>query len=176
VRKPCTTEAPKSRTSASKPPAPLIPGPAAPTPSPEPVRTAPTSELEDAGGARSVAYIPAGLTVVLLRPFPWEAATEPSASLKLAGLESLLWYPILIFALIGLVAARRHHRQLAFPLLVLGATALMYALTEGNLGTAYRHRGEFVWVVALVASLGLSRVTAWFARRGAQPTGKLVDP
>jgi hypothetical protein len=63
--------------------------------------TEPTPELEDAGGATSVAYIPKGLTVVVLRPFPWEAATQPSAALKLAGLESLL----VILAAIGLLVA-----------------------------------------------------------------------
>jgi hypothetical protein len=132
--------------------------------------------VEDAGGATSLSYLPTGLTVIVLRPFPWEAATEPDFSLRLAGLESLLWYPILVLAAIGLVGVRRHLRVLAFPLLVLGATALMYALTEGNLGTAYRHRGEFVWVVALVASLGLSRVAAWSARRRGHPADELAHP
>ena len=40
--------------------------------------------------------------------------------------------------------------MLAFPVLAGAATLAMYGLTEGNLGTAYRHRGEFVWVVALL--------------------------
>jgi hypothetical protein len=52
----------------------------------------------------------------------------------------------------------------------------MYALTEGNLGTAYRHRGEFVWVVALLAALGLSRVVAWSDRRREQATVAIPDP
>ncbi len=168
-----TPRAPSTKGPATRAPATRAPSTKAPE---APAPAAPTPELEDVGATTSVSYLPTGLTVIVLRPFPWEAATEPAFSLKLAGLESLLWYPMLIFAAIGLVAVRRHLRVLAFPLLVLGATAVAYALTEGNLGTAYRHRGELVWVVALVASLGLSRVAVWSARRRGHPTGELADP
>ena len=34
----------------------------------------------------------------------------------------------------------------------------MWALVEGNFGTAYRHRGEFVWVAILFAGLGIDRI------------------
>jgi hypothetical protein len=47
-----------------------------------------------------------------------------------------------------------------FPILVGGGILVMYALTEGNIGTAYRHRGEFVWVVAILGSSGLDRLVA----------------
>jgi len=176
VPPPTTTETP-ARTTPTKapaarvPPAPPVPPPAPPVPPPAPPVPPPAPPappppvLEDGGLTASASYVPKGLVVVVLRPFPWEAATAPSSTLKLAALESLLWYPILLCAAVGLFAARRHVRVLAFPLLVLGATAVMYALTEGNLGTAYRHRGEFVWVMALLAALGLSQAAAWSARR-----------
>ncbi|MDQ3677323.1 MAG: hypothetical protein M3401_11060, partial [Actinomycetota bacterium] len=60
---------------------------------------------------------------------------------------------------------RRHRRTLAFPVLAGGAILMMYGLTEGNLGTAYRHRGEFVWVVALLAAIGAERIAAWRSER-----------
>jgi hypothetical protein len=103
-----------------------------------------------------LAHLPRGLSVMLLEPFP--VPFEGSLSLRLARLESLLWYPLLLLAAVGLWRARRHLPSLVFPALAAGGILVMYALTEGNIGTAHRHRGEFVWVIAMLAALGLSRV------------------
>lgn len=99
-------------------------------------------------------HLPRGLSVMLLEPFP--LPFEGSVSLKLARLESLLWYPLLMLAVVGLWNVRSHLRQMIFSLLVGSGIVVMYALSEGNLGTAHRHRGEFVWVVALLAAIGVS--------------------
>jgi hypothetical protein len=48
---------------------------------------------------------------------------------------------------------------LAFPLLVGGALVCMWALVDGNIGTAFRHRGEIVWAVVVLAAHGLATVT-----------------
>ncbi len=61
---------------------------------------------------------------------------------------------MLVLALTGLFRIRRHLAPLAFPVLAGGAVLVTYALTEGNIGTAYRHRGELVWAVALLAAAG----------------------
>lgn len=106
----------------------------------------------------NIRHVPRGLSVMLLEPFPLPFAG--SISLKLARLESLLWYPLLLLAAIGFGTVRPYLRQMVFPILVGGGIVLMYALSEGNIGTAHRHRGEFVWVVALLAALGLRRLTA----------------
>lgn len=113
----------------------------------------------------SLAHLPRGISVMLLEPFP--VPFEGSPSLRLARLESLLWYPLLVLGALGLWRARSHLRSLMFPMVVGGGILLMYALSEGNIGTAHRHRGEFVWVVALLAALGLCQVTAWRQRRQA---------
>lgn len=104
----------------------------------------------------SVAHLPRGLSVMLLEPFP--LPFEGSPSLRLARLESLLWYPLLVLAAAGLWGARSHLRSLLFPIAAGGGILLMYALSEGNIGTAHRHRGEFVWVVVLLAALGASHL------------------
>lgn len=101
-------------------------------------------------------YLPKGLVVMLLEPFP--VPFSGSLSLRLARLESLIWYPILLLAVVGLFGIRGRLRSLLFPLASGGGILLTYALTEGNVGTAHRHRGEFVWVVALLAGLGLNRL------------------
>lgn len=102
----------------------------------------------------NLAHLPRGLSVMLLEPFPVPFAG--TISLKLARLEALLWYPLLILAAVGLWNLRSFLRQMVFPLLVGGGIVVMYALSEGNIGTAHRHRGEFVWVVALLAASGLA--------------------
>ncbi|MGH2808411.1 MAG: hypothetical protein ACRDKT_14175 [Actinomycetota bacterium] len=113
--------------------------------------------------APSFRHLPRGLTAMLFEPFPW--TSSDSTSLNLARLETLVWYPILLLAAIGLSAAWRHRDLLAFPLTAGTATLFVYALTEGNLGTAYRHRGEFVWVIALLAGFGVVRIVAWRRKR-----------
>lgn len=99
----------------------------------------------------ALAYLPRGLVAMLLRPFPWESG---SASLRFAGLESIVWYPLLALALLGLPCVYRAPKIFLFPALVGGASLFIYAAAEGNLGSAFRHRGEFVWVVALLACAG----------------------
>jgi len=123
--------------------------------------------LGDAPLDPNIVHIPRGLSVMLIEPLP--VPFSGSVSLKLARLESLLWYPLLALAMIGLWHARRHMRVLVFPILVGGGVLFMYALTEGNVGTAHRHRGELVWVVVILAALGLSRVAE--RRRGRTSTG-----
>jgi hypothetical protein len=61
----------------------------------------------------------------------------------------------LLLGLVGLWKVRPYVRQMAFPVLAGGGILIVYALSEGNVGTAHRHRGEFVWAIALLAVLGL---------------------
>lgn len=119
-------------------------------PTPQPPVSAPDIEPETL--APDVAHLPRGLFVMLFEPVPW--GPPGSSTLQMARLESLVWYPLLLLAVVGLWASRRHLRDMTFPLLVGGGVLIVYALTEGNIGTAYRHRGEFVWVVVLLAMLG----------------------
>jgi hypothetical protein len=120
----------------------------------------------------NIAHLPTGLSVMLLEPVPWE--TGGSSTLRLARGEALVWYPALLLAAIGLWQARKHLRSLAFPLLAGGGMLFVYALAEGNVGTAFRHRGEFVWVVALLAALGLRRVAEWRKQRNSSIGSKLT--
>lgn len=108
---------------------------------------------EDATKLRSdLAHLPKGLSVMLLEPYPWVSSTNPNV--QLVRLEMLVWYPLLILAAIGLSRVWRYRRALAYPAMIGTGLVIIYALTEGNLGTAYRHRGEFVWVVITLAAVG----------------------
>ena len=110
----------------------------------------------DQGLRANLGYLPKGITVVALRPWPWEG--ENSVGVDLARVEALLWYPLLIFAAIGVPSVWTRRRSLAFPLICSGGILILYGLAEGNLGTAFRHRGELVWTVAVLAALGIERV------------------
>ena len=106
-------------------------------------------------------HLPRGLSVMLFEPFPWTDST--STSLNLARAETAVWYPILLLAFLGLTLVWKLRVILAFPVVVGGAILLVYALTEGNIGTAFRHRSDFVWVVAILASVGMHALAT---RRG----------
>lgn len=119
---------------------------------------------EGAGSLTSdIRHLPRGLSIMLLEPYPWEWGDN--SRVNIARLETLLWYPLLLLSVIGLWPALREARSTTlFPLAFGAGTLLVYALSEGNFGTAYRHRGEFVWVVVLLAAVGAEWL--WERSRG----------
>jgi hypothetical protein len=109
-------------------------------------------------------HLPAGLVDVALRPFPWQGTS--SLSLNVARFESLLWYLLYGLALVGAIVAMRAPQArdwLLFPVLLGGAMTGIAALTQGNAGTAFRHREQVLWVLALCAAFGLQWL---FDRKG----------
>ena len=124
----------------------------------QPTDHSPADIEVDEGIGANLAHLPRGLSVILVEPLPWQAAT--STGVRVAKLEAIVWYPLLGAALAGVVVAwRRRMQAMAFPALIGAGTILVYALSEGSLGTAYRHRGELAWVAALFAAAALSRVS-----------------
>lgn len=117
-----------------------------------------TSATDEAGSlaAPSLRQLPRGLVLMVLDPLPTMIDGNPRV--RLAALEHFVWYPLLVLALAGLPAVWGNRRVLAYPLLAAGGITFVYALTEGNFGTAYRHRGEIVWAVALLAAFGTCRL------------------
>ncbi len=108
-------------------------------------------------GVADILYLPTGLRVMLLDPLPNQLDQSPN--MRYAFAEHLLWHPLLLLALIGIVARRASLTPgLVFTLLVTGGLATMWALVEGNFGTAYRHRGKLVWGVVVLAGIGLDHL------------------
>jgi 4-amino-4-deoxy-L-arabinose transferase-like glycosyltransferase len=133
----------------------------------------PTTDGPDATNrlVTDLSHLPRGLSVMLLEPYPW----DPNRNLRVvfAKIDTILWYPILGLALVGLAQVKNHPRVLVFPTLS-GAGMLMgYALAEGNLGTAFRHRGELVWIVALLATFGARSLWERHKARRIAPVGSL---
>lgn len=154
----------------AKPPgAPGAGGAAEAEPEPEPEAVAVTPEEGGDEVARNLAYLPRGITVILAEPVPWRSGG--STALRLASLEGVIWYPVLALGLVGALTAWRRRDVLAFPFLVSGALVCMWALVDGNIGTAFRHRGEIIWAVVVLAAHGLSVLLARRSKRA-----RLVEP
>jgi hypothetical protein len=99
--------------------------------------------------------LPRALLNVTMRPYPWESA--PSLSLALARVENLEWYLLYVLAALGLVVSVRRRSArvaLSFPLVLFLLMTGMAAVTQGNLGTAFRHRDQVLWALALGAAAG----------------------
>lgn len=121
------------------------------------------NSLEPIGEAQGdlsadLAHLPRGVSVMLFEPYPWAPSTSPQFAL--AKIEWFLWSPLVLLALFGVAQTMASRAVLSFPLLHGLGTLLVYALTEGNLGTAFRHRGELVWIVAVFGAFGAQKLTA----------------
>lgn len=98
-------------------------------------------------------YLPAGFRVMVFDPLPQDL--HKSRSLYPPFAEHVIWYPVIALAGFGLVKTRRRTLTFTFQLFLLGGLIAMWGLIEGNFGTAFRHRTEFVWLVFIFAAGGL---------------------
>jgi hypothetical protein len=133
-------------------------------------------ETDGEGFASDLAHRPRGLSVMLLEPFP--VTSFEGTYVRLAQLEIVVWYPLLVVAGFGVREAFRRRRLLAFSMVTGGTLLVVYALSEGNFGTAFRHRGELVPPIAVLAALGAPRLLHWWQERhdraGARPGADLT--
>jgi hypothetical protein len=163
--------APSTGTSTSPTPAAgSAPTTAAPPPPQGTVsNTARDAANDDESVRAGLRHIPSGLVDVTLRPFPWSSTV--GLSLLMARVETIVWYVLYALTILGiLVSLRRREARLAlqFPVLLMGMLLGIAALTQGNLGTAFRHREQLVWVLALCGAAGLQWLvldSRWAPRR-----------
>lgn len=108
--------------------------------------------ISDGGADADVRQFPRGLLATLARPYPWEETD--GLALLLARLENVGWFGLYALAVVGLaVAAVRRRRELAYPVIACGAIIVVAALSQGNVGTAFRHRAQILWGLALLAAV-----------------------
>jgi len=98
-------------------------------------------------------FLPVGIVHYLFAPFPWAVrSTLQAFTLP----ETVLWYLLIPFGIRGVWLVVRHDPR-AFT--VLGSTLVVvsfaYALVEGNVGTAYRHRAVILPIAFVFCALGL---------------------
>ncbi len=113
----------------------------------------PTTDPDAVVLLRTLAYLPRGLTYAIFAPFPWSARTlSDIASVP----DVLLWYVVLVALTYTVWTHRAQWRVLGPMALFIGGMVLLFALTEGNVGTLYRHRTAAVFPIgAILASPGL---------------------
>lgn len=108
--------------------------------------------LSDPDVTTSAMELVAGLGLSLLEPYPWRVNCGPA--IRFAAIESLIWYALLALAAVGALGHIRRAAAVRLGLLWAFATLGLAALTQADLFTAYRHRAELIWVVALLAPHG----------------------
>lgn len=120
---------------------------------------------DTAGGGvvDELARLPGALAEVGLAPFP--VPLHPCTGLRVASLEAVLWYPLVLLAVVGAGRAIGAHRAMLFPALFAGGLLVVLAVAEGNLGTALRHRAALQWAVVVLATPRLLLAGSWLAAR-----------
>jgi len=83
----------------------------------------------------------------------------------LAGLESGIWAGLYVLAAVGVWRRRKEFAVMAFPFLFAVSFLVTGAVTQGNLGTAFRHRGQVLWALALMAGIGYESLHDGLAQR-----------
>ncbi len=122
----------------------------------------------------AVRFLPVGLAYFLLAPAPWQVLnTRQLLTLP----EMLVWYALLPMVGLGALAALRQRFAAALPVFTFAVlTTLSYALVEGNLGTAYRHRAQVLVLLLVFAAVGLEHRRAAARARAARPAPSLFGP
>lgn len=121
-------------------------------------------EYETTTVSGALRFLPVGLAFFLLAPFPWAI----DSVLQLFTLpEVLLWYALIPFTLLGFwLAPKRARAQIFVVVAVLLVAVTSYALVEGNIGTAYRHRAQVMPLFFIFTAVGIVRLwERWTDRR-----------
>lgn len=103
---------------------------------------------------RGLQYLPVGLAFFLLSPFPWQIGS----ALSLMTLpEQLVWFGLMPFVATGGIYLVQHRYNVVGPILTfLVLTTSVYAMVQGNAGTAYRHRAQVMVFLLIMAAVGLT--------------------
>jgi hypothetical protein len=127
------------------------------------------ADVSTVGGA--ISFIPVGLTYFLLAPFPWSVT---SVLQQVTLPESIAWYALVLCVFRGAWLALKYDpRAYTVLVAVLATVTFSYALVEGNVGTAYRHRAQVLPLFFVLAAVGLRDAWgSWMERRIEARAGK----
>ncbi len=96
---------------------------------------------------------PSGLMAAAVRPFPWDS--RQTGKHLASSIESVFWASVFILAAVGTWFRRRELGVVAFPVVFSVVYLVSAALTQGNLGTAFRHRAQILFAIVLLAFAGV---------------------
>lgn len=101
---------------------------------------------------RAALFLPVGMSVLLLGPFPWQVTSLRSIP---AVPETLVWWFMFPAAISGIrFAMRARFAQTSALLLFTISLTCGYSLMHGNLGTAFRLRSQIFVFLFIFAALG----------------------
>ena len=112
----------------------------------------------------TLASFPHGLVSVTLRPFPWEA--DGGFGRTAAALESPIWLLLILLSVVGIVAKWRSSDEAIFLMVQVALFTGAAAVTQGNLGTAFRHRGQVLVALAVLSMVGIEHLRDRRSRNG----------
>ena len=102
---------------------------------------------------KALVFLPEGLMLFLLAPFPWMLGSVRQA---LAVPETLYFYWLIPWMVRGVRDLLRDHLHTSLlAVLITAGLTLGYALGEGNAGTAYRHRAQLLTFFLIFAASGI---------------------
>jgi hypothetical protein len=90
--------------------------------------------------------LPYSMTTFLFRPFVFESST--SQEFKYSSIENIFWFFLFVLLLIILLSRKWRPRNYDMPvILFLTLFTPPASLTEGNFGTAVRHKSVTLWAI-----------------------------
>jgi hypothetical protein len=120
---------------------------------------------------QAVRFVVRGLVTFMTIPLPWQIASRSELALMP---EQLIWYALLLSLPVGIAAGWR--RDALFTAILLGfvfPTAIVLALTNGNVGTIVRLRGLVTPYLIWIGALGVCVMLEALARRAQEPRSHL---
>jgi hypothetical protein len=119
--------------------------------------------LETMTPAEGLRFTLRAVASVILVPLPWQIQ---STSEMVFLPQQVVWYLLVPFAIVGLVAGLRRDALVTCMLAGLAAAgAVVVALNSGNVGTMVRHRDTVVPFVVWLSALGaVATVSNWVSR------------
>jgi hypothetical protein len=99
-------------------------------------------------------YLPVGLLVAWLAPFPWQWGSI----LQITTIPEMLVYYALLFYLIAGIKYIINHKMNKAGIIVnfVFIMQLVLAVAEGNIGTLFRHRAMILPLIFILASIGFA--------------------
>ena len=107
-------------------------------------------DVSTTGGALTT--IPTGLVYLLFAPFPWQLG---SLRQSLTLPEMVVWWAAFPLLILGAWFSLRYRlRQMAPILIFTSMLTLAYSVFQGNVGTAYRQRGQILVFYFIFVAVG----------------------
>jgi hypothetical protein len=100
----------------------------------------------------AVTFLPIGMANLLLAPFPWQMV---SLRPLIAAPETIAWWILVPATLRGLFFTVRRRFSKASPLLLFTASlTTAYAISQGNVGAAFRQRAQIFVFLFIFTAVG----------------------